>query len=145
MTDFVTLSKKQQDQLYKKATAFVQTHVTRIGDNVDVRLGPPHVTRTHMQCTLFGMNNPRLSREQMNLLDDVLPGAEYNPQGPDNLPSLDIPIKFERSQMEIEDDNEPAAEGSEGVPTLETPLLLLIGQVIVGGILYYRYTQGVAF
>jgi hypothetical protein len=142
MSLFTTLSREEQTALYKRACEFVATHL-KDSNSPDVRLGPPdsHSSRLYMQCTINGLNRFNRDAEFYSLMNEVLPGAKITDDPISRAKMLMLPIKFERTETDEGDAfSSNANYGGVGAPTLEAPLLLLLANIVLGGIMYYRYT-----
>ena len=158
MSQFVRLSNEEILDLHATAANFVKTHM-RNSDSPNMVLAPfdkRQIGQTHLTVPIHGANSLRKNRHLFDLLEDTF-GIDVNGEPPsiyDEIQAdgtgivykLNLPILFKNTQSVAGG----ASSGKRHVakvskPTLEWPLFLMLVEVGLCGIMYYRYSVGIAF
>ncbi len=154
MSQFVRDDDEAIEQLYRRASIFVENNL-RTGSNVNMHLAAlvPHckTTYTHLCCPLVDASSFTLSFDVISKLNAEFPGFtthdERNPETGEWQKLLEFPILHKKSDVRGGGGGKrhysPAS--SSGTPTIEYPVMLLLLECVIGGILYFRYTTGVAW
>jgi hypothetical protein len=148
MSQFVTASQAEIEQIHTKAVRFVDRYL-RDDYSPNIRAGayPPDCTvaLTHFIVPLYGAMGLRLTKEKFDVLDEWFPGAEISEERKsidtlEGVYQLNIPITWHRSTvagkrarrvtMDIDSDS--------GKPSVERALIWTVCAVATVVVLYFR-------
>jgi len=151
---FETLSASEIRDLYNAAQQFVKTHM-RHSDSPNMALAPfdqRFVGRTHLTVPIHGANSLKQNRQLFEMLEDTFGvDVDGNPpyiydeiqaDGTGIVYKLNLPILFKRQEKRR---TTQAFATTSSIPTLEWPLFLMVVEIGLTGLLYYRFAAGVAF
>lgn len=153
---FVKLSHAEIRDVYNRAQQFVKTHM-RNSDSLNMSLAPfeeRFIGQTHLSLPIFGTNSLKQTRQLHEMLENTFgTDVDGNPpyiydeiqaDGTGTIYKLNIPILFRKSKK-AQGYFSHASEKMSSPPTLEWPLFLMLVEIGLCGVMYYRYATGVAF
>jgi hypothetical protein len=151
MSQFVRSDDEEVERLYSRASEFVE-NVLRDTRNVNMHLAAlvPNckVSYTHLSCPFNDVNALSLTFEQHQALERTFPGARiYEERNPDTgvfEKWLELPIMHKRGARGVSASTSVMTHKT-GHPTLEWPVMLLLVEMVIGGVMYFRYTMGTAW